>query len=247
MNIIKKIIFLTILLQCADVYCAQSIYVGKVQFPLGVECPPALPAVLYKGREHSVDIDKHGTRLPHKASYELYEDRCCQEFYILITEYLKIPHANDFAHLETSERHPYTLYHAKRMITTKTLVDEHQTGTSAPLVPGEKIEYWEIKTVDTPEPEMIIPDHTIIFLMNPSFVEVLSESWRPDDALIPLPVIKFKDSVDETTLHTIGAKMICAILDFKCIHKKPTKTTALLSQNRTIAIPNPLNRYLLNS
>ena len=247
MTTIKKIIFFAVILQCLNAQSAQSIYVGKIQFPLGVECPPALPSILYKGREHTIDIDKHDTRVPRKATYELYENRFCQEFYILISEYLKIPNANDFAHLETSDQHPYMLYQIKRMATTKTLVDEHQTGTAVQLVPGERIEYWEITKVDSKNPEMVIPDHTLIFLMDPFFVEVISESWRPDDAIISLPTIKFKDSIDETTLHTIGAKMVCAILDFKCIHKKPTKTTATFAQNRTIAIPNPLNRYVLNS
>ncbi len=247
MTTIKKVIFLAVILQCFNAYSAQSIYVGKIQFPVGVECPPALPSILYKGREHSIDIDKHDTRIPCKATYELYEDPLCKEFYILITEYLKIPNANDFAHLETSDQHPYTLYQVKRMTATKTLIDEHQTGTSIPLAPGEKIEYWEITKVDSKDPEMIIPDHTLIFLMNPSYVEVITESWRPDDAIISLPTIKFKDSIDEKTLHAIGAKMVCAIVDFKCIHKKLTKTTAAFAQNRTVALPNPLNRYIVNS
>ena len=147
MTTIKKVFFLAVILQCFNVYSAQSIYVGKIQFP-GVECPPALPSILYKGREHSIDIDKHDTRIPRKATYELYEDRLCQEFYILITEYLKIPHANDFAHLETSYQHPYALYQVKRMTTIKALVDEHQTGTSTPLAPGEKIEYWKVTKMD---------------------------------------------------------------------------------------------------
>lgn len=247
MTITKKIIFLAIIFCCFQSYSAQSIYVGKIQFPLSIECPPALPSILYKGREHTIDIDKQDTRTPRRAAYELYENRLCQEFYILVTEYLKVPHTNDFAHLETSDQHPYVLYHVKRMVTTKTLVDEHQTGTASPLLPGEKIEYWEVAKMESKDPEIVIPDNTLIFLMNPSFVDVISESWRPDDAIIPLPIIKFKDTVDEKTLHAIGARMVCAILDFKCIHKKPTKTTAAFAQNRTIAVPNPLNRYIMNS
>jgi hypothetical protein len=241
----KKLMFI-LLLHSFSIVASQSIYVGKIQFPAGIESPPPMPSLLYKGGEHCVDVDKHDTRVPRRATYEIYEDRLC-EFYILITEYLKRPNANDFAHLETSDQHSYAFYHVKRMSTIKALVDEHQTGTSAPLNPGEKIEYWEITKVVKNDPEMVIPDHTLIFLMNPSYVDVVTESWRPDDAIIPFPTLKFNDSVDEKTLHAVGAKMICALLDFKCIHKKPTKTIAAIAQNRTIAVQNPLNRYIVNS
>ena len=61
-----------------------------------------------------------------------------------------------------------------------------------------------------------------------------------------LPTLKFNDSIDEKTLHAMGARMVCTLLDFKCIHKKPTKTIAAFAQNRTIAVQNPLNRYIVN-
>ena len=243
----RKLMPLILLLQSFSMLGSQAIYVGRIQFPACVESPPPMPSLLYKGGEHSVDIDKHDTRVPRRATYELYDDRLCCEFYIVITEYLKRPNANDFAHLETSDQHPYAFYHVKRISTIKTLVDEHQTGTSAPLNLGEKIEYWEITRIEKNDPEMVLPDHTLIFLMNPSYVEVITESWRPDDAIIPLPTLKFNDEIDEKTLHALGAKMVCALLDFKCIHKKPTKTIAAFAQNRTIAVQNPSNRYLINS
>ncbi len=277
---IQKKLMLILLLQSFTMFGSQTMYVGKIQFPPCIECAPPMPSLLYKGGEHCVDVDKHDTRIPRRATYELYDDRVCCEFYILITEYLKRPNANDFAHLETSDQHPYAFYHVKRMSTIKTIVDEHQTGTSVPLNPGEKIEYWEITKMEKKDqdssqdpsdtkdnnknneqldkkddarkndPEMILPvlpDNTLIFLMNPTFVEVVTESWRPDDATVPLPTLKFRDEIDEKTLHAVGARMVCALLDFKCIHKKPTKTIAAIAQNRTITVQNPLNRYILNS
>lgn len=248
---LKKIILFSVLLYSFNAISAQSIYVGSIQFPIKIECPPALPSILYKGREHTVDIDMQESRAPRKATYELYEDRFCQEFYVLITEYLKVPNANDFAHLETSVNHPYKLYHVQRSSKIKTESDEHvaqqPTSSSLQSLGNERIEYWEIKELDTTNPEIAIPDNTIIFFMNPTFVDLVTETWRPDDAVIRLPMIMFKNTLDEKTLHDVGAKMVCAILDFKCIHKKPTKTTTAFAHNRSVAVPNPLNRYLLNS
>ena len=225
----------------------QSDYIGDIQFPMSIESIPPLPPILYKGTEHPIDLDFQGNRVPRKARYELYEHRMCQEFYMLITEYLKVPDSNDFAHLETSAKYPYKLYHIQRATKIKTIVDEHQTMSAVQPAVGERIEYWEIKELDNTNPEIAIPDNTIIFLMNPTFVDLISEPWRPDDAVIRLPTILFKNTLDEKTLHDIGAKMVCAIVDFRCIHKKPTKTTTAYAQNRSIAVPNPLNRYLLNS
>lgn len=221
----------------------RSIFYGSIRLPQSVVSLPSissltLPPLFYKGREYNIDIDVQGK----KVSYEIYEQRFCREFYIAVTTDLKKPCAN-VACLELTDHAKHKLYHIRRVL-QKNSDDDSSEVPSSPLLYKE---CWEIVEVPPHDEQKKLPDHTIIFFMDPDFIDLQPTCWHVDDAFIPLPVIVFKEDVSEKALHEMGVKMVCVALDFKCIHKRETKTTTLFSQNRSVAIPNPLNRYLLYS
>lgn len=75
--------------------CAvQSVFYGSVQFPSRIGTPPPL-TLLFKGSEYTLMLDKD-SKVSKKGAFEIYEERDCNEFHILITEHIKLPLTPDF-------------------------------------------------------------------------------------------------------------------------------------------------------
>jgi hypothetical protein len=232
---------------CYALPSSQVCFYGTIQFPSKTENPPPL-TLLFKGTEFALILDKD-SKISKRGMFEIYEDRDCSEFHILITENLKLPNTLDIEYLETSNSHPYKLYKLTRKAKTREIVNSvgsEQLGTQ-PTVSLELIEYWDIEDLDCNEPTIKIPDNTIILLMNPQFIiRLITETWHPNDAFVKLPRILFDDSVDEKALQEVSTKMVFAAIDLRCLHKRMTKTTKACAQNRIISVPDPLNCYVSN-
>lgn len=244
---LNKLLILLMLFTAHGIYAAQSVFYGLVHFPSKIENPPPL-TLLFKGSEYNLMLDKD-SKVSKKGMFEIYDERDCAEFHILITENLKLPHTPDIECLETSKNHPYKLFKLTRRTKTREITSPYSIDncTFKPIISLELVEYWEIAELDNNEPSIKIPDNTIILLMNPKFIIKLnSEIWHHDDAFIKLPHIIFDDALDEKTLQEVSTKMVFASLDLRCLHKKITKTTKSCAQNCIISVPDPLNCYVSN-
>lgn len=241
----------------------QSVFYGSVQFPLKIKNPLPLP-LFFKGGSHTLMLDKD-TTFSRRGAFEIYEDRNCQQFHLLITEKPPRPNkhdsndahdpnkhnpndAHDIEFLEIPRSQPHKLFKLTRASKTREVTGaNNSTLGSKPVVSLEVIEYWEIEQLNHEEDIIKIPDNTIIFLMNPDFITtIVSEPWKPDDIYIKLPVLHIDDTIDEKKFHEASTRMILSALDLSVVHKKITKTTKPCAQNRVLAVQNPLNCYVSN-
>lgn len=246
---IFKTLFVIAFFTLYTINAAQSVFYGSVQFPSKVENPPHL-TLLFKGSEYALMLDKD-SKISKKGTFEIYEEHDCGEFYILITEHIKLPLTPDFEFLETAAN--YRLFKLTRTSKMKEVVS---TATEQlyekPTVTLEPVEYWIIEELDVKDEHGVcmqrtIPKNSIILLMNPQFIIKLeSEEWKSDDIYIKLPKIIFDNDIDEKKLQDMSTKMLFASIDLRCLHKKMTKTTKTCAQNRIISVPDPLNCYIHN-
>lgn len=229
----------------------QSIFYGSVQFPVKIKNPLPLP-LFFKGCSYTLMLDKD-TTFSRRGTFEIYDERNSQQFYILITEKppkpkKHDPNSHDIEFLEITNDHPYKLYKLIRASKTR----EVTTGTNnalglKPIISLEVVEYWEIDQPNHEEGALKIPDNTIIFLMDPAFIaNIVSEPWKPDDIFIKLPTLYFDEAVDEKKFQEASTRMILSALDLSVLHKKITKTTKPCAQNRVLAVQDPLNCYVSN-
>lgn len=209
---------------------SKSIMVGWIQYPKDIENPPSL-YMFYKGREHPIDLE-HSMQTPKKGYYEIYEQFMPTELYLIVTEDLQRPeNADDLHHFKTSAQHPYRYFKITRK---KNMIDK------------KEVESWQIEELETKDKVIQLADNTIIFWMNPLFIEKLeSDTWQPGDSVIKLPRIIFKADISQENLNAVAARSLFgAFLDFRILHKKITKTTIPYANNRVISLPNPQNRYI---
>lgn len=220
-------------------------YNMAVHYPIKTIKRPSLVA-LYKGGVYALK----------EGSFEIYDERDCDEFHIVITTNIKLPNSSEINGLETAEDCPYTLFKLMRKSKTREIQANHLS--CAPVILGpvqlEVIEYWDIQEVKTNKQDqesnhsvIKIPDNTIIVLMNPDYItKIVSEPWKPDDIFIKLPTLIFDETIDEKSLHELATKMLFASVDFSAFNKKVTKTSKTIAQNRILSVQNPLNSYISN-
>lgn len=95
---------------------------------------------------------------------------------------------------------------------------------------------WDIEELDNTK-SLTIPDSTIIIFMPCSLIDRLENcTWSSFGTGIKLPTIVLKDPKKES-LSDITAKMKCAFMDFKFLHKKPHKAYIPFSSSHLISMP----------
>lgn len=212
----------------------KRVFIGSLQFPRTITNPPMLP-LFYKGEQIDL-ISSPQELIPKKATYELHESAYCREFHILITEDLQQPKSNEIMALETSEQFPYKLFKIKLGIITKQPEDNPAQNYTTQYT-------WQITELDNTA-SIQIPINTIIFFMNPNFVQLQNVVWQANDTVCKLPTIVFAEHLDEKTLHMTATKLLLSsCINFRPLHKKvrPIQRTA---HNRIITIPGPKNRFI---
>ncbi len=227
--VMRKISLLMVLLASGSIQ-SKTIMVGWIQYPKDIENPPSL-YMFYKGREHPIDLE-HAMQAPKKGFYEIYEQAAPAELYLVVTQDLQRPeNVDELNHFRTSAQHPYRYFKLTRK---KSLVEK------------KEVEFWDIQEQSHKEKVIELPDNTIIFWMNPAFIEKLeSDTWQPGDSVIKLPRIIFNASITKEDLNEVAAQSLFgAFLDFRVLHKKITKTIIPYANNRVISLPNPQNRYI---
>lgn len=245
MNHLYALILITFF-SCSMNHATQSIFLGTIQFPSKIESASLYP-IFYKGTDCTPKINK-SAQFSKKNDFEIYEDRNCNQFHLLVTEKIKWPESADFEFLETEAG--YRLFKftraskMKELITTDT---NHKT-----VITLEPVEYWNIEELNAHDENGAliirpIPEDTIILYTNPRFIKsVESEEWKVDDVYFKLPKIIFDDAINDKMLKEVSAKMLFAAIDLRCLHTKVTRTSKPYAQNCIISVRDPLNCYVNN-
>jgi hypothetical protein len=242
-----KVFFIIALFTHSLSYTAQSLFEGVVQYPSKIESPSPFP-IFYKGSFTTLQISKD-MQLPKKGTFEIYEDRRCDQFHLLITEKIKFPDSPDFEYFETDG--PYGLFKIVRTTKMKELITT-SSNSDKPIITIEEVEYWKIEEINTLNDDgtqqmRSIPEDTILFYTNPVFIDKIeSEEWKPDDIYIKLPKIFLDEKIEEKILQEVNTRMLFAAVDLRCFHTKITKTTKPYAQNCIISVRDPLNCYISN-
>lgn len=239
---INKYIFLLVATTCIQLlegkeYNPKKIFYGTICYPLSIINPPALAPLLYHGQEIPLTMPLSDQQ-PKKCTFEIVENRNLSHIYMIITEDFARPKNNEIIALETAAEFPYRLF--KLTIITQELLCDNST-TKTTLQPQKS---WLIQEMDNKEPVIKIPENTIIFFMDPSFVSLENVTWAIDDAVAKLPTIAFNNELDQKTLDATATKLLLSsYLDFRPLHKKvkPIQKTA---HNRIISVPGPVNRFI---
>lgn len=212
-------------------------FFGTIQYPLSIINPPALSPLFYRGQEISINPTISDTT-PKRSTYEITENKNIAQIYIIITEGLTLPKNNEFMAFETAEQFPYRLF--KLTMAHKELIcDNSITKTSI-----EPQKTWVIEELPHDQAVITLPENTIIFFMDPTFVTLQEVCWACNDTVCKLPTIIFDDKLDQKTLESLTKKvLLSSCLDFRLLHKK-VKPIQKMAHNRIISVPGPQNRFI---
>lgn len=224
----KRPVFITLLALAATLSagrgdCPLTTFIGNVRFPSAVVKGPNLP-IYYKGSH--IDMNN--------GAYELKEELCVQELFILFTLSSITAQAgnkdccNTIQNLVMPKDAAYACYK----------ISHHFN----PLFHfnGQKPLTWTIETATLPaatKGKLIIPDNTLIVLANPTYIEKLEQDdWKSNNSTYRLPKIVFKEKVSESALSAMSNKALLASLDLKAFHRKPTTLQEIRQQRPTVIV-----------
>lgn len=209
----------------------QRIYSVKTKLPTQLKENKGSLPVYYKG--HEIDLTQGWTKLPE-----------CSEpctFSLLITENVDfVAKGNTVRYLKRIPDQDYIWYDL-----TLSLHDEAKddgTDHNESTVSTKKTYSWSVEKHDSEDTPERIPEHTIVLLTNPDFIDSLkTETSLPGAIDIVLPTIVFKDTIDpevfqESTLNVLlGPKMILDAIHRKdsptCMTRKDTVVISATKQN----------------
>lgn len=185
--------------------------------------------ILYKGEEYGVEADS----VPGLGQFQLIEQSDCKEFYVLVSESLKLPSSTGFDYFETSGHHPYKLF----KLTRESIIKPDEKGVS------QKFNTWHIEELAN-KSSREIPVNTIVFLLPASFVTGLeAQQWKKGDHVAWLPKIILDPTLTQERLREGVVKMLCTIMDFKPFHAKFQQHIAQVASNCIVSMP--LNRSIV--
>ncbi|MGE0009711.1 MAG: hypothetical protein AB7F19_04150 [Candidatus Babeliales bacterium] len=197
-------------------------FLGTVVYPQKIKQTAEIK-ILYKGDEYAVEADT----VPGLGHYQLMERLDSKEFYVLISESLKLPNGTGFECFETSSQFPYKLF----KIAQSSIMQPDEKGTM------QRVNGWDIKELDNKESREI-PINTIVFLLPAAFVTGLeSQTWRKDDQVAWLPRVVLDASLTEERLKEGVIKMLCTLMDFKPFHARFQQHVAQVASNCVVSMP----------
>ena len=200
------------------------IYSLKTKFPKSATADQYLPGY-YKGCE--IDIHEGRTELP-----ECYES---QTFSIIFTENIDFSaKGNTVRYLKRIEGQSYSWYDLTLSYST-----EKHDGED------KRVYSWTVEKRKENDVPQRIPDHALVILTNPAFVEALTtEPTIPGSVDVILPTIVFKQNLDSDLFQdTINQIMLGPVLDLDAIHKKSCPTCC--SQQGSTIITKATTRPML--
>lgn len=197
-------------------------FLGTVVYPRAVNNISDIK-ILYKGNEYNVVADG----LPGFGQYELIEATGSREFFVLVTESLKVPNSTGVEYLETSDIFPYKLFR----LSQTTIVKPDEKGVSV------RYNTWNVQELDNSESRRI-PLNTVVFLLPASFVTGLEpQPWKKDDQVAWLPRVVLDASLTQERLREGVVKMMCTIMDFKPFHARAQQHISQVASNCVVSMP----------
>lgn len=197
-------------------------FLGTVIYPQTIRQVSEIK-VLYKGEEYAVEADT----VPGFGHYQLIERLDSKEFYILISESLKLPLGTGFECFETSTEFPYKLF----KVSQTTVMQPDEKGNV------QRVNSWDIKEFDNKECREI-PVNTLVFLLPAAFVTGLeAQTWKKDDQVAWLPRLVLDASLTEEKLKEGVVKMLCTLMDFKPFHARAQQHVAQVASNCVVSMP----------
>ncbi len=155
----------------------------------------------------------------HDGSYEIKEEMCAQEFFILFTlgsvvaQSTSCDDCNTIRSLVMAPSTPYKCYKISH-----TQNPSLRFGSQKPLL-------WNIESAKLSKKSnggLIIPDNTIIVLANPNYIEKLeTDTWKSLNNTYRLPKIVIKEGISEFASNDMADKALLASLDMNAFHRKP--------------------------
>jgi hypothetical protein len=196
-------------------------YILKIQLPSGMSVDEAFCG-FYKGKP--IEFDKNWALLP--------EDGEALAFSVLITPEVGFKtQGNNVRYMHRLEDKPFCWYDLTLELTNNKQI-------------------WHIKKLDPQDAPLQLPDHTIILLLEPSYIEKVIEptavacikkaETRDPSAprIMVLPTIVINQDVDEDDLCEACVYAQLAAVELRAIHKKPAMEIKK-EQLAVIALCNP--------
>ncbi len=188
--------------------------------------------VYYKG--HKIDLNQGWTKLPE-----------CSEpctFSLLITENIGFKgKEKTINYLKRIPDQAYVWYDLTLSFHDEPK-DENVDHAESPA-PAKKTYIWTIEKHDSDETPERIPEHTIVLLTNPDFIDSLkTETSLPGAIDIVLPTIVFKDDIDSETIQESTLNVLMGpMMDLDAIHRKDSPTC--MTRKDTVVISATKQNY----
>lgn len=197
-------------------------FLGTVVYPKAIKQVSEIK-ILYKGDEYGLEPDS----VPGFGHYQLIERPDNKEFYVLVSESLKLPSGTGIEFFETSAHYPYKLFKVSHITTVK----PDDKGVS------QRFNSWDIKELDNSQSREI-PINTIVFLLPAEFVTGLeAQTWKKDDQVAWLPRVILDATLTEVRLREGVVKMLCTLMDFKPFHARAQQHVAQVASNCIVSMP----------
>ena len=206
----------------------QRFYSLKAKLPTHLAHLKSSLPVYYKG--HKIDLTQGWTKLPE-----------CSEpctFSLLITENVDfVAKGNTVRYLKRIPDQEYAWYDLTLSL--------HDDGADhdASKTTSQKTYSWSVEKHDPEDTPERIPEHTIVLLTNPDFIESLkTETSLPGALDIVLPTIVFKDTIDEEDFQeSVLHVLMGPVLDLDAIHRKDSPTC--MTRKDTVVISATKQNY----
>lgn len=220
----------------------------QVIYPSNVTIQHAIP-ILFKGNEL---VSEQNTLLSQRSLFEIYEEKLVSDIYFLITTNLSRPKSLEIMYWQTSEQHPYRLFHAFVRPYTGTLVmvgEQDVTTTGTQLVPiknvSDSLYEWVVEELDNSKPIIDVPDMTITILSEPQWITIKPVLFDNQHPFRLLPSIVFNENVDPLLFAQKINEMVCVLPDFRPWNKKTSRGICALANSQTVVrlpVPSKFHR-----
>ena len=201
-------------------YEPVAVCLGNVLFPRSVD--PDLN-VYYKGKKLPIDVfskEKEVRNIP----YSLEEKKSTQKIYMIICSECK------FASQDNTIQYLYVPANVDYKFYTLSAARQYNENQE---VQGYLWTVIEEQLLD----DNIIPDNTVIFLFDVSFVEGLNvKSWSQSSSARVLPEIIIKKSANQQDLSRAIIKARLAALDMDTIHKHDMSCTKQINKQAVLSM-----------
>lgn len=177
-----------------------KLFLGAVQFPEPLTYDLCL---YYKGKKIPVEWDKNDKT----AQFSFLESKQAQDLFILISDNIsyKTNENNTIQHLQASTNH----YKCYKLQATRSYDDNNELSDFS----------WNVQEYVLHQ--AVIPDNTLIFFFNPSYIEgLLIHSWSKNNTMRLLPTITISPSITSKELGRAITITRLAAMDIDILHTK---------------------------